>query len=497
MVFDNAPDPEALRPYLPAAGKAHIIITTTRHTMSSLGAPIPVDVFTSDQALAYLTERTGIHDDGPAPRELATELGHLPLALAQAAAVITTERLTYGAYLRRLREHPARRYLTATEEDPYLYGVADAILLSQRTARDTDPTGLAIPLIDLISLLASAGVTRDLLHTAATTAALTPSDTHAAPASADDVDTALGHLAASSLLTFTLDNSAVTAHRLVTRVAREELIHTHRLSAAGAVAVAILRKATLAAEPIWKHPVGAKDLTQHIMTVATHLGSTSETVDGLSTELLDLRGWALRSLNELADSPAQAIRFGRALTADCQRVLGRDHPDTLTSRNNLAYAYRSAGRLGEAIPLYQEVLAGRGRVLGPDHPDTLTCRNDLAGAYQSAGRLGEAIPLSEQTLTDCEWVLGPDHPDTLTSRNNLAYAYRSAGRLGEAIPLYQQVLADRERLLGLDHPDTLTSRNDLACVYRSAGRLGEDIPLFEQALADCERVLVRQQPFTI
>jgi hypothetical protein len=61
-------------------------------------------------------------------------------------------------------------------------------------------------------------------------------------------------------------------------------------------------------------------------------------------------------------------------------------------------------------------------------------RNNLAHAYREAGRLGEAIPLYEQNLADCVRVLGEDHPKTLTARNNLAVAYQSAGRPGEAIP---------------------------------------------------------------
>jgi hypothetical protein len=51
-------------------------------------------------------------------------------------------------------------------------------------------------------------------------------------------------------------------------------------------------------------------------------------------------------------------------------VLGHDHPDTLTLQDNLAGAYRYAGRLEQAIPLYERTLADRERVLGPDHPDT-------------------------------------------------------------------------------------------------------------------------------
>ncbi|MFC2360878.1 MAG: tetratricopeptide repeat protein, partial [Actinomyces dentalis] len=91
-------------------------------------------------------------------------------------------------------------------------------------------------------------------------------------------------------------------------------------------------------------------------------------------------------------------------------------------------------------------------------------------AYESAGRLKEAIDLFERTLADRERVLGPDHPHTLTSRNNLAHAYRSAGRLKEAVPLYERNLAEALRVLGPDHPHTLTARNNLADAYRAVGR---------------------------
>ena len=74
-------------------------------------------------------------------------------------------------------------------------------------------------------------------------------------------------------------------------------------------------------------------------------------------------------------------------------------------------------------------------------------QDNLADAYLSAGRLEDAIPLFEKTLGDRQRVLGADHLDTLTSRNNLAYAYRSAGRQEDAIPLFEQNLTDCERVL--------------------------------------------------
>jgi Tetratricopeptide repeat len=63
---------------------------------------------------------------------------------------------------------------------------------------------------------------------------------------------------------------------------------------------------------------------------------------------------------------------------------------------------------------------------------SLGSRSNLAVAYQAAGRLAEAVPLYERTLADFEQVLGDTHPDTLTSRSNLAVADQAAGRLAEA-----------------------------------------------------------------
>ena len=47
------------------------------------------------------------------------------------------------------------------------------------------------------------------------------------------------------------------------------------------------------------------------------------------------------------------------------------------------------------------------RVLGADHPDTLSVRNSLANAYRDAGRTVEAIPLLERTLADQRARPGP------------------------------------------------------------------------------------------
>ena len=105
LVFDNATDPAALAPLLPAAGNAQVIITSNHQGVADLGAGVPVDVFSEPEALAFLGDRTRLADEAGA-RTVAQELGYLPLALAQAGAVIAAQHLGYGTYLERLRRIP-------------------------------------------------------------------------------------------------------------------------------------------------------------------------------------------------------------------------------------------------------------------------------------------------------------------------------------------------------------------------------------------------------
>jgi tetratricopeptide (TPR) repeat protein len=474
LVFDNATDPQDLLPFLPAAGRARVLITSNEQSMAELGPGVAVEVFTQDEALAFLGRRTGSADTGGA-QELAAELGCLPLALAQAAAVIAVQHLDYPTYLARLRAKPVDELLLRTSGGQYPHGLAAAVLLSLDAARTGDVGGVRGAVMELVAVLSAAGVPRTLLHAAGQAGALTgQQQQESGEVGAEVVDEALGRLAGSSLLTFSVDGATVTAHRLVMRVIRERLARQHRLTAACQAAATVLEAQTESLRQEWQDRPGRRDLAEQILALHEHSASClGDDGSELAQAMLGLRGRAVWFLGDLGDSAAQAIQIAEPLLADLERILGPDHPDTLTSRNNLAAAYRAAGRAAEAIALHERTLADRERILGPDHPDTLQSRNNLAAAYRAAGRAAEAIALHERTLTDLERILGPDHPHTLTSRNNLALAYQEAGRAAEAIPLLERTLADRERILGPDHPDTLQSRNNLAATYRAAGRAAE------------------------
>lgn len=360
------------------------------------------------------------------------------------------------------------------------------------------------------------------------------------------IDTALGNLASASLLAFSADGSTVTAHRLVMRVIREHHAGDAR-TAITARACALLMTIVMSLGEPWQERQAGRDVVSHVTALTENADPAMRDDDPVATKLLLLRGVAVSYLSILGDNPAQASELGTALLADCTRILGKAHLQTLTLGNDLAAAYVAAGRYNDAIHLLRRNLAINERTSANAHPDTLRMRTDfalaartnLAMAYQAAGRSREAIPLLEEirayceralgnadsrisavrnnlanayqetgrhddaialhqeTVTDRENTLGSTHPQTLTTWNNLANSYVAAGRVDDAIALHERNLPNLERVLGPAHPSTLGSRNSLARTYLNSGRIREAIPLFERALAECERVLGHDHPETL
>ena len=352
LVFDNAVDPELVEPFIPATGAARVIITSNHLSMANLGAGVPVDVFTKEEALAFLAERTGSADTAGAG-VVAAELGYLPLALAQAAAVIAAQHLWYRTYLNRLRAMPVGKLLRPVEAGQYPRGMAATVLLSLEGVRSGDDTGICAAVMELLAVLSAAGVRRTLVHEAVRRGAVT-GDGEAGELPAEVADRALARLAARSLLTFSVDGSGVSVHRLVMRVIRDQLAAADSLTSVCLTAAQLLEGLTRTLRQTWHQDRPAvRDLVEQIM--ALYESSVGCLADGdLARFIMRLRGLAIWFLNELGDSAAQAIVIAEPLLADQKRVLGTDHPETLTARNSLARAYLAVGRTAEAIRLHEQ-----------------------------------------------------------------------------------------------------------------------------------------------
>jgi tetratricopeptide (TPR) repeat protein len=93
-------------------------------------------------------------------------------------------------------------------------------------------------------------------------------------------------------------------------------------------------------------------------------------------------------------------------------------------RLDLAWKYAMSlyqdGRYGEAEASFDQVHQTRTKVLGAEHPSTLTSMANLASTYRNQGRWKEAEELKVRVIQTRKRVLGEEHPETLTSINNLA-----------------------------------------------------------------------------
>lgn len=491
LVFDDAHDPDVLRPFVPVGGAARVLITADREAVADLGTRVRVGAFSAEETLALLYGRTGLAD-GDGALAVAVELGYLPLALDQAAVVIAGQHLEYRAYLDRLRAS-ARQHLTGSQEQQYPPGVPEAVLLS--VVAVDDPAGVGAGVLEMMAVLSAAGVRRELIH-AAGQAGVLARGKRVVQVDRAVVDEALARLAEGSLLAFSLNGQTVMAHCLTLAVVRDGLSRQGRLAPVCRAVAEFLDAyaAMIAGSP---DRAAVRDIPEQVMGLQENMVRCGvQAGDQMAMLLLSLRLWALYQLNDLGDSAPQAVAVGEPLVADFEQMFGRDHPDTLNAQNSLALAYLGAGRAAEAIPLFEQALVAQERLHGPDHAQTLTSQGNLATAYLNAGRIGEAILHFELVLTIRQRALGPDHPDTLNSASGLAAAYTAAGRPDEAILLLELVLPAREWLLGTDHPITVNTQTNLAGAYRDAGQLAEAIPLFEQALANRERLLGADHPST-
>src|SRR6185312_15871863 len=297
LVFDDVEDPELLRPFVPAAGESRILITVAGEPTAELGTRVPVDVFSSEEALALLDGRTGLADEDGA-LAVAVQMGYLPLALDQAGAMIAKQRVGYAAYLAKLRALSAGDHLVRgdEEEQPFPPGAAEAVLLGMEAASVADRVGVSIGVIELVAMLSPAVVRRDLLRSAGQAGTLLGGGRRAA---ASMVDQALERLNERSLLSLSLDGQAVSLHRLAARVIRAGLARQGRLVTACRAAAAALDGAATAPATPRDHRAARELIGQIIALLDNAKASADDADEKLARMLMRLRCLALDHLVEL------------------------------------------------------------------------------------------------------------------------------------------------------------------------------------------------------
>lgn len=146
LIFDNGGEPTGCRDYLPRANTGHVLVTSRNPNWRGVAEPLPVKVLPRQEAIAFLTKRTG-QDHPQAANDLCEAVADLPLALEQAGAYIDATGIAIAEYLARFRMSAKRlretRSPSAEYPDP-VWTTRKARLASAAISRGTPGTTRSI-----------------------------------------------------------------------------------------------------------------------------------------------------------------------------------------------------------------------------------------------------------------------------------------------------------------------------------------------------------------
>ncbi|MFD4743238.1 NB-ARC domain-containing protein [Streptomyces virginiae] len=393
IVLDDVADPADLNGLWPPDSPHGRTLVTTRRRDAALAGHgrriIEVGLFTQAEALTYLTAvLTGRDESAEELTALADDLGHLPLALAQAAAYLLDTGDTVADYRRLLADRTTTLADAAPDAlpDQQALPLAAAWSLSIERADTLRPAGVARPMLHLAALLDANGIPQDVLTSAPALAHLTAHRTSTGsepagdpnPVTARDAVRALSALHRLSLLDHDrhADHQAVRVHQLIQRTTRDTLTpHQHDTTARTAA------DALYAAWPaIERDTALAQTLRANATTLTRHAGQALYRPEAYG--VLYRTG---HSLGRTGQITAARDHF-QHLTETTRHHLGEHHPDTLTTRGNLAFWRGRAGDAAGAAEALADLLPDQIRVLGKNHPRVPVIRNNLAYWRHEADR---------------------------------------------------------------------------------------------------------------
>ncbi|MCA9952844.1 MAG: tetratricopeptide repeat protein, partial [Anaerolineales bacterium] len=326
LVFDNVDtlEPRDMQEFVPKSGPGHVLITSRNPGWSSLAVVLQTDVFTPDEAVTFLLDRTG-QTERRAAKKLAKALGHLPLALEHAAAYVNRAGCSLSEYYEMFLTE--RQALLAEAEIPDAYHATVTTTWELAFKQIQKENQAAIELLNLCCFLAPDEIPLALL-TGGAEAGILPEGLSGMLSSKLARNRALAGLQQYSLMR--REDEMLFVHRLVQAVAQDRMGAERRQQWANA-AVELAAHIFSAVDQNMLHTWEAGPrLLPHALAAAEYAAA-----GGIKTERAAyLNSWIGFYLQFRADYAGAQPYYEQAL-AIRQAVLGERHPDTALSLNNL------------------------------------------------------------------------------------------------------------------------------------------------------------------
>ena len=457
LIFDNADQPEPIREFIPH-GPGHVIVTSRNRGWDRFVEALEVDVFTREESLEYLQRRVKGISALDAER-LAEELGDLPLALDQAAALLTETLMTVDVYLRLLAEESDR--ILGENPAPADYPLPVAAAWSLSVTRLQEQTPYAMELLQRCAFFGPAAIPLDMLDRGRYVLDPPLRDTLRDPILMTRVIRALGRY---SLARIDHYRRTLEVHRIIQRLIRDELDAEEQFAMRHEVHLLLA-----ASDP--GDPDDVDNWPKYAELLA-HVGP-SEVVTCRTEFVRRLAQNIVRYLYISGNYNSALTSADNALTRWTPDS-GEDDLYVLIMARLKAQILRAVGRYQEAYELAEITFERMRAILGADHEETLILMNGLCVDRRARGDFKGSLELTKASLDRHRAVFGNDHPRTFAAMNNLAEDYELNSDYGVARKLNEELY--EEKLVfyhGDSHPQALLTLNALARVIREEGNFIE------------------------
>jgi tetratricopeptide (TPR) repeat protein len=455
MVYDNAPNPDAVTNWLPA-GAVRCLITSRFTRFDGIATVTQLDQWSKELTVDYLLGRTGREDRTGALR-LADTLGGLPLAAEQAAVFLRDRKgITFEDYAQEISRLIKQERPTGAKGD-YPDTVYAAFVKSLEALGAIKGGKTALDLLRLCAFLSPDGVDEGLLLVESANKQL-PTNFSAAMADRFDREDAAAALATLSLVRREdrLIGPALIFHRLLLEVVRDWMGASAReLWAEAAVRLVDRQFPWNPADDLSQWLLCSRLIT-HVASLeahAPHTNAINQRLDRLLNQAsvyLAVRGNRTGALNMALASVALA------------RLTAEDNPLGLaTSLSNLGAFYTDLKNLNKAEDCFREALSIQEPRLDSNDPALATTLSNLAGVHRELGQFAQVEPLLLRVADVMKSAYGAESLEYGISLMNLDSLYDDwAERTGDlekrriAQDYSARALSVTTAALGFRHPQT-------------------------------------------
>jgi tetratricopeptide (TPR) repeat protein len=428
IVFDNADQPDEISDLIPD-GPGDVLITSRNPRWEATITTVPMDVFRPEESRDFLLKRVRKSLTEAEADRLAKELGHLPLALEQAGAMLAETGMPADDYLRLLRERTSE-IMNQGPPSGYPRSMTAAWRLSVEAVKRSSPQALEV--LRCCAFFGPEPIPRDVFRRGNQ-----GSSTAIGEVLSNSIATAsvMRELARYALIT--LDGNTVKVHRLIQALLRDEL--TPKQQAAYRREAHLIMAAAAPDNPddasTWPQ---FQSLLPHVNADNTELPQSQE------LEVRDLARGVIRYLY-LSGDHVSALRLTERFIEQWIRDSGPDDDNVLRAQRHLANILRTLGRYNESYKASEDALTRARVVLAQNDPTTLSLQAGLGADLRGIGNFEGARELDAQSRTLLEAEYPADDIRTLRLLSSLALDYGLSSDYRTAQELFELVFAKMSR----------------------------------------------------